>query len=71
MRAFVDKEIMPFCNQWDEAKKLPVDLLKKCAKAGWLPAVVGAPWPKDFAPEPPDIPAAEWDQVSQKQNMHT
>jgi len=62
VRAFVDKEIMPFCNQWDEAKKLPVDLLKKCAKAGWLPAVVGAPWPKDFAPEHPDIPAAEWDQ---------
>ena len=62
VRAFVEKEIMPFCNKWDEAKALPRDLLQKCAKAGWLPAVVGAPWPKDFAPEHPDIKADEWDQ---------
>ena len=31
VRAFVDKEIMPYCNQWDEAKALPRNLLKKCA----------------------------------------
>jgi hypothetical protein len=35
---------MPYTNQWDEAKAVPKVLFEKCAEAGWLAAVVGAPW---------------------------
>jgi alkylation response protein AidB-like acyl-CoA dehydrogenase len=32
----VDKEITPFCYEWDEAKQLPRELYYKAAKAGIL-----------------------------------
>jgi len=48
MRAFVDKEIMPFCFEWDEAKAMPKDIFRKCYEAGFLPGVVGTPWPTQF-----------------------
>lgn len=40
VREFVDKEITPFCHEWDEAKKLPREIFIKAAKAGILGAVV-------------------------------
>jgi alkylation response protein AidB-like acyl-CoA dehydrogenase len=49
IRAFVEKELMPFCHEWDEAKSLPKDLAKKCFEAGWLPAVAGLPWSTEYA----------------------
>lgn len=33
MRAFVEKEITPFCNDWDEAKKIPRELFVKAYQA--------------------------------------
>jgi hypothetical protein len=29
MREFVDKEIMPFCHEWDEEKAIPKELWAK------------------------------------------
>lgn len=49
MRAFVDKEITPFCNQWDEQKKLPREIFLKAGDAGWLAALVGPPWNTEYA----------------------
>ena len=43
---------MPFCHEWDEARALPKDLFKKCAQAGFLAGVLGAPWPKEYADYP-------------------
>jgi len=48
MRAFVEKEIAPYCHEWDENYALAPDLMEKCAKAGWLPAVIGPPWPTEY-----------------------
>jgi len=48
-REFVEKELMPYCHQWDEAKAVPRDLWEKCYKAGWLPGVIGPPWPTQYA----------------------
>ena len=48
MRAFVEKEIMPYTYQWDEAKAVPLELFEKCAQSGWLAAVVGAPWQSQY-----------------------
>jgi len=52
MRAFVEEHIMPFCHEWDEARALPMDLFRKCAKAGFLAGVIGPPWPQEFADYP-------------------
>jgi alkylation response protein AidB-like acyl-CoA dehydrogenase/predicted heme/steroid binding protein len=41
MRAFVDKEIMPYVHEWDEAKQIPRNLFIKCAEAGILLGIVG------------------------------
>eukprot|EP01112_Ceratiomyxa_fruticulosa_P003102 TRINITY_DN1349_c0_g1_i1.p1 TRINITY_DN1349_c0_g1~~TRINITY_DN1349_c0_g1_i1.p1 ORF type:complete len:924 (-),score=261.66 TRINITY_DN1349_c0_g1_i1:282-3053(-) len=49
MREFVDKEIIPFCHEWDEKKTVPKELWAKCHKAGWLPGTVGVPWKTEFA----------------------
>lgn len=48
IREFVDKEITPFCHEWDEKKAIPRELWAKCYEAGWLPAVIGAPWPTEY-----------------------
>ncbi|OZJ05644.1 hypothetical protein BZG36_01474 [Bifiguratus adelaidae] len=65
MRQFVEKEIMPFCFEWDEAKKIPREVFIKCAKAGILPSVVGeVPDKPEFLPYglPAGIKHEEFDQ---------
>ena len=47
---------MPFCHEWDEAKGIPRSIWRKCAQAGWLPGVVGHPWPTQHLPA--DYPIA-------------
>lgn len=41
MREFVEKELMPYTHEWDEAKSIPQEVREKCFQAGWLPGVVG------------------------------
>ncbi|KAF9434229.1 hypothetical protein BGZ76_008354 [Entomortierella beljakovae] len=41
MRTFVDKEIMPYVFEWDEAKQVPMSLFRKCADMGILAAIAG------------------------------
>jgi len=48
LREFVQKEIMPHCFEWDEAKKVPRELYMKCAQSGWLAGVVGPPWRTEY-----------------------
>ncbi|KAI8341233.1 acyl-CoA dehydrogenase/oxidase [Chlamydoabsidia padenii] len=42
MREFVDKEIMPYCHEWSEAKAIPRSVIKKCGEIGMLAAISGA-----------------------------
>ncbi|KAI8906269.1 acyl-CoA dehydrogenase/oxidase [Gorgonomyces haynaldii] len=53
MRDFVEREMMPYCHEWDEAKQLPKSLYLKAAEAGILQCVVGSPYPQEFAERPP------------------
>jgi len=53
MREFVEREIMPFCHEWDEKKKLPQELYGKCYRAGWLPLICGGGWPTEYVD--PDV----------------
>eukprot|EP01096_Ripella_sp_DP13-Kostka_P010118 TRINITY_DN393_c0_g1_i1.p1 TRINITY_DN393_c0_g1~~TRINITY_DN393_c0_g1_i1.p1 ORF type:complete len:597 (+),score=292.92 TRINITY_DN393_c0_g1_i1:148-1791(+) len=48
VRDFVDREITPFCHEWDEAKAVPRELWAKSAAAGLLPCCIGPPWPTEF-----------------------
>ncbi len=44
VRAFVEREIMPHVNDWDEAGGFPRDLHKKAAEAG----LIGLGFPEDY-----------------------
>jgi len=48
MREWVEKEVLPFVNDWDEAKAIPRDLWEKAYKAGFLPTSIGPPFPKQY-----------------------
>ena len=37
----MEKELLPYCGEWEEQKKVPKEVVKKCAEAGWLAAVCG------------------------------
>lgn len=47
IRDFVEKEIMPFVDEWDDVRKVPRELQEKCFKAGFLPICIGLPWNKE------------------------
>ncbi|KAF4657162.1 hypothetical protein FOZ61_006437 [Perkinsus olseni] len=40
-RKFVESEIIPYVKEWEEAKKVPLDVYEKLYKAGLTPCVVG------------------------------
>ena len=50
IRKFVDKEIIPFVDKWDEIGKYPLILRKKAYNEG----IYGALWPKKFGGTPPE-----------------
>lgn len=42
MRQFIDKEIIPYCHEWDEAKQVPRQLYHKMAENNLLLAIAGS-----------------------------
>ncbi|KAI9492246.1 acyl-CoA dehydrogenase/oxidase [Zychaea mexicana] len=42
IREFAEKELMPYCHEWSEAKAIPREVVKKVAQAGFLNAASGA-----------------------------
>eukprot|EP00041_Stephanoeca_diplocostata_P018030 m.374094 g.374094 ORF g.374094 m.374094 type:complete len:419 (+) comp20897_c0_seq2:66-1322(+) len=50
MRAFVDKEITPFVDEWEKANEIPIEVYKKASAVGLLQATVG--WPESAGPRP-------------------
>ncbi|KAL0077398.1 putative acyl-CoA dehydrogenase [Phycomyces blakesleeanus] len=55
VRAFVDKEVTPFCHEWSEAKSIPRSIIKRAAELGLLNAGSGAatnPAAKGLMPYP-------------------
>ncbi len=50
VRRFVDREIMPFVDEWDEAGEFPRELYARAAAAGLL----GLGWPEEFGGTPAD-----------------
>jgi len=48
VRQFTDNEITPNVHRWDEAKRLPKNMFKQMAEKGFLPIIVGQPWPAKY-----------------------
>ncbi|CEG76177.1 Putative Acyl-CoA dehydrogenase [Rhizopus microsporus] len=61
MREFISKEIMPYCYEWDEAKKIPKEVFVKAAKAGLFSSIGHVP--TELLPYrlPVGIRPEEWD----------
>eukprot|EP00026_Physarum_polycephalum_P008624 Phypoly_transcript_08717.p1 GENE.Phypoly_transcript_08717~~Phypoly_transcript_08717.p1 ORF type:complete len:436 (+),score=55.67 Phypoly_transcript_08717:27-1310(+) len=57
VREFVDKEIIPYCHDWEEQKKIPDGLREKAYQAGLL----SSPWEYPQANLPGGISAEEYD----------
>ncbi|KAJ3070851.1 hypothetical protein HDU98_006142 [Podochytrium sp. JEL0797] len=55
VRNFCEKEIMPFCFEWDESKSVPKSLFQKAAAAGLLSCLVGSHFPAEHSPTPPPV----------------
>jgi len=55
VRNFMEKEIEPYVQQWDESYSFPKDFYKKFYKAGLLPGIVGPPWDEKLS----GVPAPE------------
>eukprot|EP00026_Physarum_polycephalum_P005611 Phypoly_transcript_05646.p1 GENE.Phypoly_transcript_05646~~Phypoly_transcript_05646.p1 ORF type:complete len:560 (+),score=69.76 Phypoly_transcript_05646:55-1680(+) len=49
VREFVDKEISPFVDEWDDARKVPKEVHEKCFQAGFLPMGAGLPWNPEYS----------------------
>ena len=51
IRAYVDSEVAPYAEQWDEDGNIPKQVILKGAKLGILALVSGNPWPIKYCPE--------------------
>jgi len=50
VRKFVDEEVMPNIDKWEDQKDYPADMHVRAYKAG----IYGAIWPKEFGGTPPE-----------------
>ena len=51
LRRFIDAEIMPYADEWDEAGEIPIDLWPKAAEVGLL----GLGYPEAYGGTPSDV----------------
>lgn len=61
-RQFVEKELVPYVQQWTEANdcKWERPFMIKLAQAGFLPGMLGiSPWPTEYT----DIKVGSWDLI--------
>ena len=64
IRGFVDKELMPYCHEWDEAKQIPKSLYEKAGRFGLLSCIAGTHIPNEYLPVsklPGNIEAGDFD----------
>jgi len=57
VRKFVEEEILPHCEEWDELGEFPGQELRRKAYAA---GIYGAMWPREFGGTPPDGSEGDW-----------
>lgn len=61
-RDLIEREIMPYCLEWDTAGKVPSTLYKTFGEVGFLSGLTGHGWPKEAVGPPPcGIAPDEWE----------
>lgn len=62
IRQFVENEIEPFVNDWEEGKEVPAELYKKMGERGYLAGLLGVKYPVNHTPHRVQSVAPEnWD----------
>jgi alkylation response protein AidB-like acyl-CoA dehydrogenase len=62
VREWVESEIMPFCAEWDEAKKMPESVYQSMGQRGYLAGALGVHYPTQYTDiRVKAVPAEEWD----------
>lgn len=62
MRAWVDEEIQPNVNEWDEARKVPDEIYKQMGERGYLAGILGGEFPKHLTDKRVKaVPPEKWD----------
>jgi acyl-CoA dehydrogenase len=61
VKEFVDKEIVPHINDWEEMNEFPLDLYKKAGNVG----ILGIGYPEEYGGTPGDIffQIAAWEEI--------
>jgi len=61
VRAFIEKEIMPFVDDWDEAYQIPREIYKKMGDRGYTLFACGMPYPTEYMKVPKILAGASLD----------
>jgi len=56
-RKFVEEELLPHVEEWDEAGDIPAEELRRKAYAA---GIYGATWPREFGGTPPEGSEGPW-----------
>lgn len=61
-REFTDKEMTPFCHEWEETREFPKGFHQKAYQAGLYPGMSGQ-WPVKYVDVPPagGVKPEKWD----------
>eukprot|EP00391_Amoebophrya_sp_Ameob2_P010626 CAMPEP_0178999462 /NCGR_PEP_ID=MMETSP0795-20121207/10081_1 /TAXON_ID=88552 /ORGANISM="Amoebophrya sp., Strain Ameob2" /LENGTH=441 /DNA_ID=CAMNT_0020692253 /DNA_START=178 /DNA_END=1503 /DNA_ORIENTATION=+ len=59
VREMVEEHIAPYCHEWDEAKEIPKETLKKIGDSGIHALCVGHPYPVEHVNLPPCLKGKE------------
>eukprot|EP01128_Nolandella_sp_AFSM9_P000623 TRINITY_DN10775_c0_g1_i1.p1 TRINITY_DN10775_c0_g1~~TRINITY_DN10775_c0_g1_i1.p1 ORF type:complete len:565 (+),score=87.08 TRINITY_DN10775_c0_g1_i1:68-1762(+) len=62
-REWCEKEVLPFVHEWDVARGVPKSVMISAARGGFLPCMMGYPFPSEFAKVkiPGNVSAEEYD----------
>ena len=51
LRNYIDANLAPNAEKWDEQGAIPMEVIKNCAQQGFLALTVGHPWPEKWYPK--------------------
>ncbi|KAI9713699.1 MAG: hypothetical protein M1828_001388 [Chrysothrix sp. TS-e1954] len=63
VRQWMEAEVMPNINEWEEAKRIPEHIYQTIGQKGWLAGLMGTNYPKHLVQNTPKtVPVDKWDQ---------
>ncbi|KAL1858576.1 hypothetical protein Plec18170_002776 [Paecilomyces lecythidis] len=62
VREWVETELEPYVNEWEEAKRVPETIYKQLGEKGYLAGLLGVGYPEHLAKKRvPSVPPEKWD----------